>query len=143
MKKQYFKVGDKVTCPIFGKGVVVNIQPRHDQDVFPVKVEFEEDEEKIEYDYTFDGRSSIYGKPILHKGHIDIPEPELKEIVSFEKGEIVWGMDKYGEWYCVRFAEFETYITSNMFSGYHPQKTDDVYNWETFHDIKKYEDGPF
>jgi hypothetical protein len=136
MEKQYFKVGDLVTCLAYGKGEVVNINKNA---ALPLTVKYG----KWFINYTFDGGFTFETKRTLHQGHIDIPEPELKEIVTFEIGEIVWGMDKYGAWYCVKFAEFETYITSNMFNGYHPQKTDDVYNWETFHNIKKYEDRPF
>ena len=137
MQKKYFKVGDLVTCSMYGKGKIVDIDTFCDS---PLKIKFEKG---LLIHYMLDGRYSNFSNRTLHQGHIDIPEPELKEIVTFEKGEIVWGMDKYGAWYCVRFAEFETYITSNMFSGYHPQQTDGVYNWETFHDIRKYEDRPF
>ncbi|HRG36858.1 MAG TPA: hypothetical protein PK355_11245 [Chitinophagales bacterium] len=126
---------------MYGKGVVVNIQSIHDEDVLPVKVEFGEDEEKIEYEYTFDGRYSIYGKPILHQGHIDIPEPELKEIVHFEKGEIVWCMDNCNKWHCARFEEFNPDFPQKILAS-HPQENS-VYCAKEYHDIRKYEDRPF
>jgi len=137
MEKQYFKVGDKVTCPVYGKGIVSSIDGNIDN---PVKVIFEN---QMQVYYFFDGRFNKNSNRILRQGHIDIPEPELKEIVTFEKGEIVWGMAKNGEWWCVKFLEFDTYITSNMFTGYHPQKTDAPYNLDIFHDIRKYKDRPF
>ena len=140
MEKQYFKVGDKVTCCMYGKGNVAyldyNIKNGYVMQVrFPSPIGIR--------DYTGDGRLNINGRRVLYQGHIDIPEPELKEIVTFEKGEIVWGMAKNGEWWCVKFVEFENYIPSNIFIGYYPQRKDVGCNYERFHNIRKYEDRPF
>lgn len=74
MEKQYFKVGDLVTCPIFGKGRVSVIYGNNSP--FPIGVSYKTTFEV----YTFDGRFRIDGNRVLHRGHINIPEPELKEI---------------------------------------------------------------
>lgn len=138
MKKQYFKVGDKVTCCMYGKGEVVylnyNIKNGYVMQVrFPSPVGIR--------DYTADGRLNIQGRRILYHGHLDIAEPELKEILTFEKGEIVWCVDKQNKWHCVKFEEFHPDLPQNVLAS-HPQENS-IYCVKEYYGIKKYEDRPF
>lgn len=136
MKKQYFKVGDKVTCPSYGKGEVVSID--RDLDVYyGLEVKFGD----YIRCYTLDGRLCTTAKRTLHQGHIDIPEPKLKEIVTFERGEIVWCMDNCNKWHCVKFEEFNPDFPKRILA-YHPQENA-VYCAKEYYDIRKYEDRPF
>lgn len=136
MANKYFKVGDKVTCAAYGKGEVVYVS-NSKCSVLPLQVKFG----KLFINYTFDGSFGFGTKRILHQGHIDIPEPELKEIVTFEKGEIVWCMDNCNKWHCVRFEEFNPDFPQRILAS-HPQENA-VYCAKEYHDIRKYEDRPF
>lgn len=133
MKKQYFKVGDLVTCAMFGKGEVVNVNKQGS-----IRVLFEQGNL---LDYSFDGKLSSETKRTLYQGHFDILEPILKEIVTFEKDEIVWGMDQYNRWHCVKFEEFIPNSSARILAS-HPQE-DSVYCAKEYYDIRKYEDRPF
>jgi len=133
MKKQYFKVGDKVTCSAYGKGEVVNINNYKDA-VLPLTVKYG----KWCINYTFDGRFSFDTKRTLHQGHIDIAEPELKEIVTFEKGEYVWVRDyNNASWACRIFSHKD----ENFYFTFIDQKKEGIITgWK---EIRKYEDRPF
>ena len=134
MEKKYFKVGDLVTCSMNGKGKVITINENG-----YVRVSFEE--KGYAMYYNFEGRFLDYTKRTLHQGHIDIPEPELKEIVTFEKGELVWAMDYWKRWYCVKFQEIDPYFP-HIIRCYNPQ-SDPKNDMRDYYDIKKYEDRPF
>ena len=135
MKKQYFKVGDKVTCPMYGKGEVIGTEGHHYE---PITVKFG----ALLMCYTIDGKcGKDFAKRTLYQGHIDIPEPELKEIVTFEKGEIVWCMDNVKKWHCVKFEEFNKDFPDRIMA-YHPQ-SDPAHCSKCYYDIRKYEDRPF
>ena len=132
MEKKYFKVGDLVTCSLNGKGFVTI------EDYNRISVRFECG---IQRSYDLEGRCLDYTKRTLHQGHIDIPEPELKEIVTFEKGEIVWCMDNSAKWHCVKFEEFNSDVPKRILAS-HPQ-SDPIYCSKEYYDIRKYEDRPF
>lgn len=138
MQKKYFKVGDLVTCSMYGKGKVINIYKAKKDITNPLIIEFERG---FTTNYTFDGKIHFNSKRTLHQGHIDIPEPELKEIVTFEKGEIVWCMDKFNKWHCVKFEEFNPDFPQRILAS-HPQENA-VYCAKEYYDIRKYEDRPF
>ena len=133
MEKKYFKVGDLVTCSMNGKGKVITINENG-----YVRVSFEYG---YAIYYNFEGRYSNCAKRTLHQGHIDIPEPELKEIVTFEKGELVWCMDNSAKWHCVKFQEFNSDVPKRILAS-HPQ-SDPIYCSKEYYDIRKYEDRPF
>ena len=85
--KKYFKIGMKVSCPMFGNGIVkdiINDFPAN----YPVKVLF--DGVETPESFTEDGRLTNYGKPCLFQGHRDFEEPELKEVTPFNEGNAVW-----------------------------------------------------
>ena len=134
MKKQYFNVGDKVTCAMYGKGEVTKINIGSE---YPLVILFGE----CNLSYTIDGRFRMDVKRTLHQGHIEIPEPELKEIVTFEKDEIVWCMDGQRKWHCVKFEEFNQDFPARIMAS-HPQ-SDPVHCSKCYYDIRKYEDRPF
>ncbi|RMG40790.1 MAG: hypothetical protein D6732_03005 [Methanobacteriota archaeon] len=68
------KVGDKVSDPAFGKGIIVQINPDED---FPIKVQFENI--MIRQAFTKDGRYFPVAKRTLcwghHEFHIDQGQP--------------------------------------------------------------------
>lgn len=50
MKKTYFKVGDLVTCPMYGKG---KVKSDSNHPIWPIVVKFNNG---LEFNYTHDGR---------------------------------------------------------------------------------------
>jgi len=135
MEKQYFKVGDKVTCCMYGKGNVAyldyNIKNGYVMQVrFPSPIGIR--------DYTGDGRLNINGRRVLYQGHIDIPEPELKEIVTFKAGEYVWVKNyNCNNWKCRKFLRF----TGSLAVCCSQSELSSIeYNWDM---IRKYKDRPF
>jgi len=86
--ENYFKVGDKVTCLLFGKGVVDSVSTTILGYNYPVTVHFDEAGCVC---YTADGRYHTYSNVTLFQEGLEIPTlPVNKPIVSFEKGELVW-----------------------------------------------------
>lgn len=81
-KFRNIKVGDKVTCCVFGKGVVINIE----EDNFPIHVYFETG---IIESYNFNGYYDIdHIRPTLYHGHIDF-NIEVTESCPYEVGEMI------------------------------------------------------
>ena len=78
--KKAFQVGDKVTCILWGKGVVEKVD---DSLNFPVKVRFADGDS---VSYTLDGKAfKSHIRPTLYHGHgtfnielIEEKEPEFK-----------------------------------------------------------------
>lgn len=80
--KNYYYVGQKVSHQAFGDGVVVDTESGNSY--YPIKVEFND----YIKSFTVDGRGYRNELPTLsQKPHVPL---ELKEIVTFEKGELVW-----------------------------------------------------
>lgn len=80
MCKTNFKVGDEVTSPYHGEGIVVGIQP-YDED-FPIIVKF--NNHGFKQTYTLDGRYFTRNEPSLfHKQKTENP-------IFFEIGQTVY-----------------------------------------------------
>jgi len=79
--KNYYYVGQKVSCQGFGDGIVIELRQHS---TYPVVVQFE----GLQRVFTEDGRYETTQLPSLsQKPHIPL---ELEEVVSFEKGVLVW-----------------------------------------------------
>lgn len=79
--KTYYYVGQKVSHQAFGDGEVINL---YEDSVYPISVRFGDDERL----FTADGRHEFAQHPSLsQRPHVPL---ELKEIVTFEKGDLVW-----------------------------------------------------
>ncbi len=74
MKEIYFQVDDKVTCFIFGKGIVKSVNPNCH---YPIAVDFGNNSVRC---YTHDGRYTNDKNITLFQGHIDIVLPINKPI---------------------------------------------------------------
>lgn len=56
-----FKVGDQVNCSLYGEGIVIKISKKNT--VFPVRVQFEDQDDNDYVEYTTEG-SSILNSPV-------------------------------------------------------------------------------
>ena len=108
---KYFKKGDKVTCSMYGKGVVINIDYNYDH---PISVQFED----CIRTYTNDGKYLYDCKRTLHQGHVDIIEPVLVPIEDYEKGEAVW-FKIYQYWY-IGFYDSDNLVKGQSGELYSP-----------------------
>lgn len=80
--KNYYYVGQKVSHQAFGDGEVKTLS--NGNAYYPITVEFQNHTKT----FTLDGKSYENELPSLsQKPHVPL---ELKEIVTFEKGELVW-----------------------------------------------------
>lgn len=80
--KNYYYVGQKVSHQAFGDGVVNSVKGTLKD--YPIIVDFENSCKT----FTVDGRYKTDELPSLsQKPHVPL---ELEEVVSFEKGELVW-----------------------------------------------------
>jgi len=81
--KKYYYVGQKVSHQSFGDGVVTSIT--HNMKGYPIFVHFKESCKS----FTIDGRYNIIDEfsSLSQKPHVPL---ELEEVVTFEKGELVW-----------------------------------------------------
>ncbi len=81
--KNYFSLNQKVSHQSFGNGIVIEISKYLCS--YPIQVQFE----GFEKSFTFDGKYQTDDKfaSLSQQEHIPI---ELKEIISFEPGELVW-----------------------------------------------------
>lgn len=89
MKKEvYFKVGDKVTCLLYGHGIVEKVIEESDC-VYVVTVLFSNYNNET---YTFDGRFRGDSNIVLFQGHLDVTNklPQNKPLSIFQDGELVW-----------------------------------------------------
>lgn len=136
MQKVYFKEGSKVTCPVLGHGVV--IETTGDKE-YSVKVMFDNNILEL---FTHDGKFFSYGKRILFQGHIEIPEPVLKEIVGFERNEKVWVKLQWSDLWDVRYycclSDGEHFVYTSQLKG----KEDESVHIIPVTDIRKWDDCP-
>lgn len=122
-KEIYFQVGDKVTCLLYGKGIVVNPKEKHGS--YCLKVKFQDE---IVKSYTYDGRYLLNQKPCLFQGHIDINLPTNKPIYQFKKGDLVWVKSRRAStWECRFFSHMENGLYNCFVSQ---AKEGDITDWE-------------
>ena len=102
MKKEIFKVGDKVYCVMHGHGVVVGIEENLD---YPVRVDVENESD---IGYTYDGRYSRDFAPTLSFTEYTLQGFTQEKPVELPKvGELCLVRDFNDDTWLVReFAEY-------------------------------------
>jgi hypothetical protein len=126
--KNYYYVGQKVSHQAFGDGVVTSISELIEVTT-PVIVKFGENYKS----FTIDGRYKKEEFPSLsQKPHVPL---ELEEVVTFEKGELVWvrNGDIWDARYYSHFNGKNHYYFSNQ------RKEGNDY---TVTEVRKFSDNP-
>jgi hypothetical protein len=124
--KNYYYVGQKVSHQAFGDGVVRSINLGS---VCPIIVDFGD----FAMSFTTDGCLNIGEYPTLsQKPHVHL---ELEEIVSFEKGELVWV--RCGIVWDARYYSHFDGVNHFYFSS--QQKNGNTF---TTKEVKKFADNP-
>jgi len=96
------KVGDKVTCLVFGRGIISDI--RH-CDEYAITVKFNND---VYRRYATDGRYLLEHNQCLYHGHVDF-KIETTQVCSYKEGE--WIAVSYGlnyDWFIVQFKSMSS-----------------------------------
>jgi len=98
---KYLKVGDKVTCDVYGKGEVNKI---HNDNSFLIIVLFES---TCMVGYNTYGAFERSARPTLHNGHVEVTI-EVSEPCQYHVGELIAVRDDESSlWFVVQFYDFK------------------------------------
>ena len=129
----YYYVGQKVSHQAYGNGKVAKIYEGGIQ-IYPVIVDFES---RDSFSFTIDGKHEIEDKfpSLSQQPHVPL---ELKEIITFEKGELVWVKVKGNpDW----DARYYSHQDERQYMCFDYQKQEgSASGW---HEIRKFSDIPF
>ena len=113
MNIKYFRVGDPVTCLIYGRGTVQKVYDSDDASEYSIMVTFGD----IPYveipsvtvndiniqTYTFDGRYQVNGQVTLFQGHYDftriLPLNQPIDHSDINHGDLVWVSNDQINWF--------------------------------------------